>query len=244
MNSLVFVLGLIFGSFLGVIIDRLPQERNIVAGRSMCDTCERSLEWIDLIPLVSFIMFKGRCRRCKTKLSYRYPLLELITGSAYLMAFHVFGLSYMSLVAMILASVLIVIAFIDIDTMIIYDRFHVILLALGAIVIALNPSSLMSGLLGFVIVSVPYLILAIVTQGIGGGDVKLIASAGLMLGASNTVLAFVLSTLVGGVYGVILILGKKVSAKDAIPFGPFLCIGIYTSFLYGDKIVSAYLSLF
>ena len=244
MNSLVFVLGLIFGSFLGVIIDRLPQERNIVAGRSMCDTCERSLEWIDLIPLVSFVMFKGRCRRCKTKLSYRYPLLELITGSAYLMAFHVFGLSYMSLVAMILASVLIVIAFIDIDTMIIYDRFHVILLALGAIVIALNPSSLMSGLLGFVIVSVPYLILAIVTQGIGGGDVKLIASAGLMLGASNTVLAFVLSTLVGGVYGVILILGKKVSAKDAIPFGPFLCIGIYTSFLYADKIVSAYLSLF
>lgn len=244
MNSLVFVLGLIFGSFLGVIIDRLPQERNIVAGRSMCDTCERSLEWIDLIPLVSFIMFKGRCRRCKTKLSYRYPLLELITGSAYLMAFHVFGLSYMSLVAMILASVLIVIAFIDIDTMIIYDRFHVILLALGAIVIALNPSSLKSGLLGIVIVSVPYLILAIVTQGIGGGDVKLIASAGLMLGASNTVLAFVLSTLVGGVYGVILILGKKVSAKDAIPFGPFLCIGIYTSFLYGDKIVSAYFSLF
>ncbi len=244
MNSLVFVLGLIFGSFLGVIIDRLPQERNIVAGRSMCDTCERSLEWIDLIPLVSFIMFKGRCRRCKTKLSYRYPLLELITGSAYLMAFHVFGLSYMSLVAMILASVLIVIAFIDIDTMIIYDRFHVILLALGAIVIALNPSSLKSGLLGIVIVSVPYLILAIVTQGIGGGDVKLIASAGLMLGASNTVLAFVLSTLVGGVYGVILILGKKVSAKDAIPFGPFLCIGIYTSLLYGDKIVSAYLSLF
>ena len=108
----------------------------------------------------------------------------------------------------------------------------------------MNPETIPTRLLGLVIVSIPYLLLALLTQGIGGGDVKLMAAAGLVLGAPNTVLAFVISTLIGGVYGIYVLISKKHGAKDPIPFGPFLCIGIFTAYLYGPAIINWYISLF
>ena len=190
------------------------------------------------------MMLKGRCRHCSAKLSYRYPLFELLTGLSFILAFNKFGMSYQCLIAMILTSVLIVISFIDIDTMIIYDRFHFMILALGLIQIQINHTTIESSLIGMVIISIPYLILAITTQSIGGGDVKLTASSGFLLNPKNTVLAFILSTLIGGIYGILLIVFKNAKHQDAIPFGPFLCIGIFTAFLYGDWIITAYFSLF
>ena len=244
MSGIIFVFGTIFGSFLGVVIDRLPAKRNIATGRSMCDNCHVLLGPLDLIPIFSFLRTKGRCAHCGTQLSLRYPLLEVLTGLAYMLCYMVFGLSFNFYIGLVLSSLLIVTAFIDIDTMFIYDRFHVLILLLGLVSVVYNPSLLRSGLLGMVIVSLPYLILAILTQGIGGGDVKLIAASGLLLGAPNTVLAFIISTLIGGVYAVYVLLSKKQDAKSAIPYGPFLCIGIFVAFLYGPNIIHSYLSLF
>lgn len=244
MGFIAFGLGSIFGSFLGVIIDRLPTGRNIATGRSMCDSCQTYLRPSDLIPIFSFIKTKGHCNHCQTQLSKRYLLLEILTGVAYLLVYMKTSLHVEFLLGASLASILIVIAFIDIDTMIIYDRFHVLIAAIGISFMIMDPSTINSRLIGMVIVSVPYLILALITQGIGGGDVKLIAAAGLVLGATNTVLAFIISTLIGGIYGVYVLLSKKHSAKDPIPFGPYLCIGIFIAYLYGPTIINFYISLF
>ncbi len=244
MNIIAFVLGTIFGSFLGVIIDRLPSGRNIATGRSQCDSCSKTLGPLDLIPIFSFLKSKARCAYCKSPLSWRYLHLELITGLAYLLVYLKTGIQIEFILGAILASLLIVIAYIDIDTIMIYDRFHVLILILGLCFWILDPGTLNSRLLGMVIVSIPYLILAIVTKGIGGGDVKLIAAAGFLLAWPNTLLAFILATLLGGVYGIYLLLSKKSSAKDAIPFGPYLCIGIFIAYLYGPMIINFYISLF
>lgn len=209
----------------------------------MCDTCQTYLGPADLIPFVSFIKTKGHCNHCQTKLSMRYLLLEGLTALAYWLVYMKTGLHIEFLIGASLASILIVIAFIDIDIMIIYDRFQFLIAAIGIILMIMDPTSFNSRLLGLVIVSVPYLILAILTQGIGGGDVKLIAVAGLVLGAWNTVLAFIISTLLGGVYGIWVLLSKKHSPQDAIPFGPYLCIGIFIAYLYGPSIIQFYISL-
>lgn len=244
MKFMIFMLGMLIGSFLGVVIDRLPAGRNIAVGRSECDNCHTQLRPLDLIPIVSFALSQGQCRHCRTRLSLRYPLIEVLTGFAFLMVYNHNGSVFEVMIGFSLASVLIVVAMIDFDTMYIYDRFHIILLLLGIVLIANHPSSIKMRLLGTVIVSVPYLMLAIITQGIGGGDVKLIAAAGLVLGAPNTVVAFIISTLLGGIVAVYIVLFNKKKAKDAIPFGPYLCIGIFTAFLFGNQIINYYINLF
>lgn len=244
MKFMIFMLGMLIGSFLGVVIDRLPAGRNIAVGRSECDNCHTQLRPLDLIPIVSFALSQGQCRHCRTRLSLRYPLIEVLTGFAFLMVYNHNGSVFEVMIGFSLASVLIVVAMIDFDTMYIYDRFHIILLLLGIVLIANHPSSIKMRLLGTVIVSVPYLMLAIITQGIGGGDVKLIAAAGLVLGAPNTVVAFIISTLLGGIVAVYIVLFNKKKAKDAIPFGPYLCIGIFTAFLFGNQIINFYINLF
>ena len=244
MKFMIFMLGMLIGSFLGVVIDRLPAGRNIAVGRSECDNCHTQLRPLDLIPIVSFALSQGQCRHCRTRLSLRYPLIEVLTGFAFLMVYNNNGSVFEVMIGFSLASVLIVVAMIDFDTMYIYDRFHIILLLLGIVLIANDPSSIKMRLLGTVIVSIPYLILAIITQGIGGGDVKLIAAAGLVLGAPNTVVAFIISTLLGGIVAVYIVLFNKKKAKDAIPFGPYLCIGIFTAFLFGNQIINYYINLF
>lgn len=244
MMFFILILGLIVGSFLCLVIDRLPLGRSIVIGRSQCDTCDLELESIDLIPVLSYLIFKARCRRCKSHLSLRYPMIEILTALSFIAAYSVFGWYYETLVACILASILIVIAIIDIDTFIIYDRFHFMILILGFALLIMDPTSFKDRILAMFIVSVPYLILAVITQGIGGGDVKLIAAAGLLLGTANTILAFLISTILGGFYALYLVVRKQAKAKQAIPFGPFLCIGIYTAFLYGSNLVHYYFSLF
>lgn len=244
MKFMIFMLGMLIGSFLGVVIDRLPAGRNIAVGRSECDNCHTQLRPLDLIPIVSFALSQGQCRHCRTRLSLRYPLIEVLTGFAFLMVYNHNGSVFEVIFGFSLASVLIVVAMIDFDTMYIYDRFHIILLLLGIVLIANDPSSIKMRLLGTVIVSIPYLILAIITQGIGGGDVKLIAAAGLVLGAPNTVVAFIISTLLGGIVAVYIVLFNKKKAKDAMPFGPYLCIGIFTAFLFGNQIINYYINLF
>ena len=242
MQFFFFVLGSIFGSFLGVIIDRLPAKRSIVYGRSECDYCEAFLRPQDLIPVVSFIKNKGSCARCKEVLSPRYLYLELLSGFLFLLAFRQFSISFDLLIALIFTSLLIVIAFIDIDTMLIYDKMHFFILALGLIRLMNDPSNLKNQILGALIVSLPYLILAILTQGIGGGDVKLSFSVGFFLGVPNVIVGFILAILLGGLHGIYLLKHKGLDLKTAIPFGPYLCIGFFTALLYGSSIAKWYLN--
>ncbi|NLW14699.1 MAG: prepilin peptidase [Erysipelothrix sp.] len=238
-----FIFGLIIGSFLGVIIDRLPLKLSIATGRSRCDTCNRNLTAFELIPIFSYFIQGAKCKNCKTPLSFRYPLLELITGFSFLLVYHNFGLTLETLFGIIFTSILIIIAFIDIDTMLIYDRFHIIIIVLAIIEAFVFKKNLIHLLIASLIVSIPLLIVANITGGMGGGDIKLMFASGLLLGINKIIVAFVIAVVIGGTYGIITLLNKKHKSSDAIPFGPYLCLGLYISMLYGLSISTWYLSL-
>lgn len=241
MQVFFFILGTIFGSFFGVIIDRLPEKRSIAYGRSECDQCHTVLKPLDLVPVFSYLVNKGRCRHCGMKLSSRYLYLELLTGFLFLLVFHQVSFSYDLLLALTFTSLLIVIAFIDLDTMYIYDGFQYIIFGLALVNIFLHPGDFKSKIIGAIIVFIPYLLLAIATKGIGGGDVKLSFTAGFFLGFPNILVGFILAVLLGGVHGIYLLKIKKLELKTAIPFGPYLCIGFFVAMLYGPSIITWYL---
>jgi len=243
LHAIALIFGLIMGSFLGVVIDRLPKGESIVHGRSRCEFCNRDLDPIELVPIFSYVFQGGKCRKCKTKLSLRYPLLEIITGVSYLMVYDHFGYTIQTITSIIFVSILIVITFIDIDTMTIYDRFHIFVLILALIDFFIFKKDLLSLIIGALIVSVPLFIIALLTGGMGGGDIKLMFVAGAYLGFPNILAAFIIAVGFGGIYGIFTLISKKHEGKDAIPFGPFLCLGLFLALLYGQPLINWYLSL-
>lgn len=239
----VFIVGTIFGSFFNVVIYRLPRKESITTQRSHCPHCQAPIKALDLIPLVSFVLLKGRCRNCQSKISLRYPLVELLSGISYLLMYLQFKLTIPFFIGIALASILIIITMIDLDTMEINDRFQVAIFVLAIIYIFTQDVSVMEHLIGFFIISVPFYIIALVSNGLGGGDIKLIAMAGLLLGYRATFVAFLIAAVVGGVYAIYLLKQGK-SQKQAIAFGPYLCLGIFFAYLYGNQLLDWYLSLF
>lgn len=244
MSLIVFAFGTIIGSFLGVVIYRMPLGLSVSTGRSRCDTCNRNLTPIDLIPVISYTAFKGSCRTCGNKIPTRFLWVELLTGATFMLSWVRFGASLDFLVATLVASILIVVTFIDIDTMIINDRFQIALFIIGVLLIVINPPIFLDSVIGSVIISVPYFLLAFFTGGIGLGDVKLTFVSGFILGPKGIIVAFVITSLVGGIYAVGLLIKKKASKDTRIPFVPFLAVGIFTSLLYGSLILESYMSLF
>lgn len=245
---LILILGLVIGSFLNVCIYRIPKHISVSKGRSMCPVCGYTIKFYDNIPLVSYILLGGRCRRCKCRIPLRYPLVEAVTGIAFLLCakgaeIAEFDLSLPML--WIFSACLICVAFIDWDTQEIPDRFNVIILALGAISFLLPGGPLWyERLIGLVCVSVPMFVIALLTGGFGMGDVKLMAAVGLLLGWKNTVLAGLLGAVAAAVVSVLLISLKKKTRKDKIPFGPYLALASFIAHLYGEAIIAAYLGLF
>jgi len=172
-GTLLFIFGLIIGSFLNVVIHRLPKPESIFHGPSHCMNCNEKIRPYDLIPVLSYLVLGGKCRHCGTKISIRYPMIELLNGFLYLGIFAFYGLTLDGLLMMAFSSTLLVIAMIDFDTMDIYDGALIVILLLAIIRLITNISSFPSAILGGLVVSIPLYIIAILTQGIGGGDVKL-----------------------------------------------------------------------
>lgn len=239
-----FLIGTIFGSFFNVVIHRLPLNKTIIYGTSSCPNCNNRIKPYDLVPLISYLVLKGKCRNCSSPISIRYPIIEAVTGLSYMLVFLRYELSSYFFIGVSLASILIIITMIDIDTMEIYDRFHVLIFILAFINLFISDLSILNHAIGFFIISIPLFILAIITGGIGGGDIKLIAVSGLLLGVANTLVAFFIASVVGGVIAIYLLLFQNKSRKQAIAFGPYLCVGIFASYLYGEHIINWYLNLF
>ncbi len=237
-----FVFGLVFGSFLNVVIYRLKNGRNIIFGRSFCPKCKNLLKWYDLIPLLSFIYLRSRCRYCHKKISWHYPIVELISGLLWVLIFYKFALPAGALAKagvldiiyyIFILSVFLVIAVCDFKWRIIPDK-----IVYPAIVVVLIYNFNVLSLLAAVIAFLFFFMFFYFSKGraMGLGDAKLAFLIGLFLSPLLAIVTFMLAFIIGAVFGIILTgLGKK-SLKSQIAFGPFLILGATITFFLSDFI--------
>lgn len=244
---LLFVLGLVFGSFVSALTYRYPQKISIAKGRSFCPKCKNVIHWYDNIPLLSFIFLKGRCRNCKKSISWRYPLIELTSGLGFVeIYFYTFkgpslqGLYSIFIFAcfLVLFLILLSIFVIDFEHRIIPDDFifYGIIISLFAFY-----NSLFSGLAAGFLAAAFLMILHLITKGrgMGLGDVKFAVLGGLIIGIKLLYIWLFLAFLTGGTFGIILILVRRAGLKTKIAFGPFLVIGLLLAFGFGGYVLNA-----
>lgn len=246
-----FILGAIFGSFGNVIIYRLPKEESIVKPRSYCYSCKTPIKWYDNIPILSWFILRGRCRHCGARFSFRYPLVELIMGALFMLSYHYVGISWSLLEYLIFIFGLVVCTFIDLDHMILPDEFTLSGIVIGLIGAALNPHRdfldalfgvLMGGGFLWGMAYVYYLLTK--QEGMGGGDIKLLAWIGALLGWKAIPFVIMSSAIIGSVVGLIAARKQKAGLKTVIPFGPYLALGAILYLFGGETIGLWYLDLF
>lgn len=241
-----FVVGLCVGSFLNVVIARVPEGRSVVSPRSACPRCGAEIQWYDNVPLVSYALLRARCRRCGEPISIRYPIVELLTGLLFVFAGWHLGLSIDLLPALLLLTALVAITAIDLDRQLIPDVISLPGIAVGLFLSAIigRPGwldSLVGALVGG---GIFFLIIVASRGGMGGGDMKLGAMLGAFLGWKLVLVAILLSVLAGGVVAIVLLALRRRGRKDAVPFGPFLALGGAVSLFWGRPILEWYLGVF
>ncbi len=236
------ILGLVIGSFLNVVIYRLPRHESLSRPGSHCPGCGQPVRWYDNVPIASWVALRGRCRDCGERIAWRYPLVEALTGACFLAAFLVYGLGWHTLQLAAFLAALVAVAFIDLDHRIIPDRIVLPGAVIGLVTsIALHPSRWWVYAVAGVGAAAFLLAIGLIwSGGMGFGDVKLALMMGFVLG-SSVVVAMFLGFLAGGIGGIVLIaLGVK-KRKDKIPFGPFLAAGAAVASLWGPSIIDWYL---
>lgn len=240
----VLLLGLAVGSFLNVLIDRIPKNLSI-GGRSRCDNCKKTLGIPDLIPLVSYLYLGGRCRFCGNKINIRNPIVEITTSALFVITFLYYSSFNLELLFyLFIMSCLIAIFFIDLKTQIIPDKITYPAILVTLLYLLFNEHLILNHFLSSLGASLFFFTLFLATKGrgLGFGDVKLALLLGLFLGFPNILIASYLAFLTGAVYSVILILWRKKGLKDKIAFGPFLILGAFIAFFLGDRLASHWLS--
>lgn len=248
--TFVFILGSIFGSFGNVLIYRMPFERTL-GGRSQCNSCNKVIPWHNNIPIFSYIFLKGKCSQCQTPFSWRYPLVEFLGGILWLTVFCFYGLSWLTLEYFILTFGLLVGSFIDLDHMILPDEITLGGCALGLIGAFLNPERpfidsfygfLFGGGVLWVVAYVYYVFTG--REGLGGGDIKLLAWIGSLLGWKAIPFVILSSSVSGSLVGLAVSAKSKDKLKAVIPFGPFIALGALL-YMFGLKSVGHwYVDLF
>ena len=245
-----FFFGLCIGSFLNVCIYRLPLGKSIVRPRSMCPSCGRTIRAIDNIPLFSFLVLRGRCRHCHTRIPWRYPLVEFITGLFAVCALLKFGLHAQALISFLFIAGLIAITFIDIDHKIIPDIISLpgIPAGFAASFLTQYPGykNSLAGILagGGSLYAVAWIYTLITgREGMGGGDIKLLAMIGAFTGWQGVVFTIFTASATGTAVGLIQMIISKSNMKLAIPFGPFLSIGAITYIFFGRAVIAWYFGM-
>jgi leader peptidase (prepilin peptidase)/N-methyltransferase len=240
----VFIMGLLFGSFFNVCIYRIPLRESIAFPPSHCTSCNTRLKPLDLVPVLSYLFLKGKCRYCGEKISPRYALVELLTGLIFAGLYLRYGLTFELLKFIVLSALLIIIGFIDYDTTDIY--FSTILSGFICGIIFLLGGhfmnySLMDCIYGCLLSGGIISIIVLTTRGMGWGDAEMSAMAGLYLGLYNSMVMIFFSFILGGLAGVLLIITGKKSRKDYIPFGPYIAAGALIAAFFGDSIIRWYM---
>jgi leader peptidase (prepilin peptidase)/N-methyltransferase len=246
----VFFFGACIGSFLNVCIYRIPAGLSIVHPPSRCPQCETQIRWWQNIPMASWLFLRGKCSVCKAKISVRYLLVEILTGLLFLRIFTLFSLHPATLVFWIFAAALVTLTFIDLDHQIIPDVISLPGILLGFASVSLTPLSWSNSLFGILLGGGSLWLIAIIyelltkNEGMGGGDIKLLAMIGAFLGWKAILPVIFISSCIGTLVGVPLMLRQGGSGKLAIPFGPFLSAAALIWLFWGGQLLRWYLGLF
>lgn len=244
MNLFVLILGLVIGSFLNVCIYRIQREESIAFPPSHCTSCGYNLKAVDLIPVISYIFLLGKCRKCKEKISIRYPIVEIINGIMYVVLFLKFGLSDTFVFSSIFFSILLVISLIDLESKEIYLSTIIcgLIVAISYSLIAYSIfhtniiNNIIGGLIGYGII----MLIVILTGGMGEGDAEIAGICGVFLGIKGILVTLFIAIVTGGIVGTIILLLKLKDKKAEIAFGPYIALGAVISMLYGSKIIEFY----
>ena len=248
------ILGLCVGSFLNVVIYRVPNKMNIAKPDSHCPKCKNPIKWYDNIPVLSYIILGGKCRHCKEKISFRYTLVEILNALLWVLSVVMSwerSIFYTVLVALA-CSILICVFFVDLEHMIIPDSFQVALLvvAIAGLFVNIDPDNgWQSKLLGFAVAGGLFLVLhygciiLLKKEGLGGGDVKLIAVAGLLLGTVYSIISILISSVIASLVLLFIKRVKNFDKNKEYPFAPFLVVGILLSLFFGYYMYNEYIAL-
>jgi leader peptidase (prepilin peptidase)/N-methyltransferase len=248
--TLVFLFGLCVGSFLNVCIHRLPRGGSLLRPRSKCPGCEYELSWYDNIPVVSYVFLLGRCRKCHSRINLRYPVVELLTALVFLWHYQVFDLSALMVVRLLFACALIVLFAIDLEHQILPNLITLPGIAAGLVFSLAFPPGVLDAVIGAAIGGgVLWLIGEAYyrysgQEGMGGGDVKMLAMVGAFLGWKLVLVTLIVSSFAGSILGILLIASRRGNMKQALPYGTFLAVGALFASLYGERVVDWYTGLY
>jgi leader peptidase (prepilin peptidase)/N-methyltransferase len=240
-----FALGAVVGSFLNVVIYRVPRERSIVTPRSSCPACGELIRWYDNIPLVSWLLLRARCRHCGARISARYPLVEAVAALLAVLALHRFGLTLLGLEVLVFSWVSLALGLIDLEHQILPDVMTYPSILFGLVVSwfggwAAFPDSVLGAVIGAAVPTAVILVYKWLRgeEGMGWGDVKYLAAIGAVVGARDCLWVLVVASVLGALVGVGLIVAGRGSAKTALPFGTFLALAVIV-WLYLPEAVRA-----
>lgn len=239
------LLGFSVGSFLNVVIDRVPRNESLLNPPSHCPHCQQELKFYDLIPVISYLILRARCRYCKAAIPLRILLVELVTGLLFLVAWLKFGPGWFAMVVSVYSAFLITITVIDLEhklipNLLVYPAIGFSLLVIPLFHLDGWTEYLLGGLIGFAVL---YLIGNLAPGAMGLGDVKLAIFLGLMAGFPGVVITLFLAFVIGGAVAGLLLALKKIGKRDSIAFGPFLALAGYVTLLYGDLITSWWIGM-
>jgi len=243
---LIVVFGFIIGSFLNVLIYRLPRGESIISPPSHCPDCGHKLGFLELIPVISYFILGGRCRFCGSKISLRYPLVELITGIIFLINYLLLFNPIILFSGLFLSSLLIVLTLIDLDHQILPDKLTLSGMGVGLLLSFFRPEfSSLSALLGLVLAGGLLLIIAIISRGgMGGGDIKMMMMVGTFVGPVLAVIAIFLGAAIGLIFSLPGLITGKLQSKSKLPFGPYLAISSLIIWFWGEQLLQWYLNIF
>ena len=241
MLIILFLLGTAIGSFLNVLIDRIPAGLPLFIDRSHCDRCKHTLSWYDLIPILSWVLLGAKCRYCKAPISIQYPVIEAITGLVFVLSYYfpIYSVSF----TIILFSLLIALFMTDLKYYLLPDKLMYPLLGVSAIALLVyEPSQLITHIISAVLAAVFFVMLIVISRGkgMGWGDVMYGLFLGILLGHPGTIVALYIAFLTGAFISVILLLSKKKKFGQIIPFGPFLILGTVISLYFSNYIWNIY----